>query len=99
MGAKERVLEKLKEVMDPELGISIVDLGLIYGVEVEGSRATVKMTFTTPACPMLRHLASGVKAAAEKADGIKEAEVELVWNPPWSPERISEKGKKQLGLG
>ncbi len=98
MEAKERVLEKLREVMDPELGISIVDLGLIYGVETEGNKATVKMTFTTPACPMLRHIASSVKAAAEKADGIEEAEVELVWNPPWNPERISAEGKKQLGL-
>ncbi|MBD3390259.1 DUF59 domain-containing protein [Candidatus Micrarchaeota archaeon] len=98
MGAEESVLEKLREVMDPELGINIVELGLIYGVEVEKEHATVKMTFTTPACPMLRHLASSVKEAAEKAEGVEEAEVQLVWDPPWSPEKISEEGKKKLGL-
>lgn len=98
MAGEKEVLGALSGVMDPELGISIVDLGLVYGVEVSGGKATVKMTFTTPACPMLHFLISSVEDAAKKVKGIKEVEVKLVWDPPWNPSRISEEGKKKLGL-
>lgn len=98
MAGEKEVLGALSGVMDPELGISIVDLGLIYGVSVEGEKATVRMTFTTPACPMLHFLISSVEDAAKKVKGIKEVDVRLVWDPPWDPGRISEEGKKKLGL-
>ena len=98
MAVEKGVVEALRGVMDPELGISIVDLGLIYGVEMEGGKATIKMTFTTPACPMLHFLISRVEDAARKVEGVKEVEVKLVWDPPWEPGRISEEGKKKLGL-
>jgi len=98
MTNKKEVLDVLTEVMDPELGISLVDLGLIYGVDVEGKKVTVRMSFTTPACPMLRHIASSVEEAVKKLGGVEEVDVQLVWDPPWTPERISEEGKKKLGL-
>ncbi len=98
MTDKAEVINALTKVLDPELGISLVDLGLIYGVEVESGKVIVRMTFTTPACPMLRHMTLDVEEAVKKLDGVKEVEVKLVWDPPWSPERISENGKKRLGL-
>jgi metal-sulfur cluster biosynthetic enzyme len=99
MPAKNQVLEALGRVIDPELGISIVELGLVYGVEVEGGKALVRMTFTTPACPMLHYIISNVEGEVKRVKGITEVEVSLVWDPPWTPERISEEGKKKLGLG
>jgi metal-sulfur cluster biosynthetic enzyme len=100
MMAKEaKVMEALSGVMDPELGISIVDLGLIYGVAVRGAKAEIEMSFTTPACPMLNLIVSKVEEAAAKVDGISEVSVKLVWDPPWSPQKISKAGKKALGFG
>lgn len=98
MAIEDEVRAALMEVMDPELGISVVDLGLIYGIEVLGGRAEVKMTFTTPACPMLNHIISDVEGAVKKVKGVKEVDVQLVWEPRWTPERITEEGKKKLGL-
>jgi metal-sulfur cluster biosynthetic enzyme len=92
-----RVREKLKEVMDPELGVNIVDLGLIYGVEVEGKKVKVKMTFTTPACPLLNFLVQNVEAKVREA-GAKDVQVELIWDPPWSPEKMSAEAKRKLGI-
>lgn len=86
------------KVMDPELGISVWDLGLIYGIEVNGKKAIIQMTFTTPACPMLHHIASEVEDAVDKVKGIEEVNVRLVWDPPWTPDKISAEGKKKLGL-
>ncbi len=84
--------------MDPELGISLVDLGLIYGVEVAGKKVGVKMTFTTPACPMVHFLVSSVENAVKKVNGVSEVDVQLVWDPPWTPDRMSDAGKEKLGL-
>ena len=91
------VIEKLREVMDPELGVNIVDLGLIYGVEVKGKKVKIKMTFTTPACPLLNFLVQNVEAKAKEA-GAEDVQVELVWDPPWSPEKMSPEAKKKLGI-
>jgi len=93
----EEVREKLREVMDPELGVNIVDLGLIYGVEVKGSSVTVKMTFTTPACPLLNFLVQNVESKVKEL-GLEDVRVELVWDPPWTPERMSPEAKMQLGM-
>lgn len=98
MASKKEVLDALKDVMDPELGINIVDLGLIYGVEVKGGKVRVKMTFTTPACPLLQYIVSSVEECVDKLDGVDEVIVQLVWEPPWTPDKISAEGKKQLGL-
>ena len=97
MTTGEEVREKLREVMDPELGVNIVDLGLIYGVEVKGSSITVKMTFTTPACPLLNFLVQNVESKVKEL-GLEDVRVELVWDPPWTPERMSPEAKIQLGM-
>ncbi len=98
MTSENEVREALTKVMDPELGISLVDLGLIYGIKLSGKKVVVRMSFTTPACPMLQHIASNVEEAVVKLDGVEEVNVQLVWDPPWTPERISDVGKKKLGL-
>ncbi|SES70106.1 FeS assembly SUF system protein [Methanococcoides vulcani] len=91
MVTKEDVMEVLKKCYDPEIPINIVDLGLVYDVDVEGDRAHIKMTLTTPGCPMAAMIVDNVKQKVESIDGIKKAEVELVWDPPWTPDRISKK--------
>ena len=98
MVSEKEIRDALREVMDPELGISLVDLGLIYGIEVAGEKVGVKMTFTTPACPMVHFLVSSVENAVKKIGGVNEVDVQLVWDPPWTPDRMSDTGKEKLGL-
>lgn len=92
------VRDALREVIDPELGCNIVDLGLLYAIALEGTTVTVQMTLTTPGCPMQESLAWGVQSALLKLDGVEEVEVELVWDPPWSPDRMTEAGRARLGV-
>lgn len=92
------VREALREVIDPELGCNIVDLGLLYAITLDGTTVTVQMTLTTPGCPMQESLAWGVQSALLKLDGVEEVEVELVWDPPWSPDRMTEAGRARLGV-
>lgn len=94
----DRIREALRGVKDPELGISIVDLGLIYDIEVEGSAATVTMTLTSPGCPAGGQILSGAKEAAESVDGVESAEVSLVWKPFWTPERIDPRIRAAMGF-
>lgn len=92
------VLEALREVIDPELGMNIVDLGLVYGVDVQGDHISVEMTMTTRACPMSMHLKSQAESAIfQNIPGLKTVEVRLVWDPPWGPEMISKEARRQLG--
>lgn len=79
------VLATLRQVIDPELGQNIVDLGLIYSVNIEGAKVSVTMTLTTPGCPMHESICWGVKCALLNLEGVDDAEVELVWDPPWHP--------------
>jgi metal-sulfur cluster biosynthetic enzyme len=92
------VREALREVIDPELGCNIVDLGLLYAITLDGTTVTVQMTLTTPGCPMQESLAWGVQSALLKLDGVEEVEVELVWDPPWSPDRMTAEGRARLGV-
>jgi len=92
----KRIMEKLKEVIDPELGISIVDLGLIYGVEVEGKKVKVKLTLTTPLCPLGGFVIASVEEKIRELG--YEPEVELTFDPPWTPERMSPELKRKFGL-
>ncbi|MEM4707556.1 MAG: metal-sulfur cluster assembly factor [Candidatus Anstonellales archaeon] len=96
---KEMVLRKLSEVKDPELGIDIVSLGLVYGVEIDekNKKADVKITFTTPACPLLGFILDSVKRKLEEIKGW-DFYVDVVWEPPWSPERMKPEARKKLGL-
>jgi len=91
------VLDALRKCLDPEVGENIVDLGLIYGVDVKGSAVTVRMTLTTPGCPMHSYLTKQAQEAAKKVKGVKKAEVQLVWEPPWTPEKMSKAAQKRLG--
>ncbi len=99
MTTKEQVLEVLKEVYDPEIPINIVDLGLIYEVEVkEDGVVDIEMTLTTPGCPIGAYIASQVEERLIAMEGVKGANVEIVFDPPWSPEKMSDEAKKMLGF-
>jgi metal-sulfur cluster biosynthetic enzyme len=96
---EELVREALKEVYDPEIGVNIVDLGLVYEVEVEDGEVVVTMTLTTPMCPLGPVIESEVNSAlVGPIPGITAARVNLVWTPPWQPAMMSEDAKLELGL-
>ena len=95
-GVEREVWDALYAVEDPEMPISIVDLGLIYGVTVEDGHATVRFTLTYTGCPAREMLLDDVETAAASIEGIDAAEVRLVWNPPWSVEMVTEAGKESL---
>jgi len=95
---REQILESLRQVIDPELGVNIVDLGLIYGVETLNGNVRVKMTMTSPACPLNEYLSEMVHTTIEfSVPNVQSVEVVLVWDPPWSPERMSEEARRRLG--
>ncbi len=98
MVTEKEVKEKLKECYDPEIPINIVDLGLIYEIKIKKEQVYVKMTLTSPFCPMTSFLQADVKSKLESLKGVKEGVVDIVWDPPWTPERISEAAKAQLGV-
>lgn len=93
----EEVWKTLSTIPDPEFGVGIVDLGLIYDVRVEGACIHVAMTLTTPSCPAGSMIFSGVKAALEAMPGVEEAKVELVWEPRWTTDMITAAGREHLG--
>lgn len=90
------VWDALRLVEDPELGINVVNLGLVYDVAVDGSLVRVKMTLTTIGCPAADTLELQVKEALSSLEGVKRVEVEWTFEPPWSPERITEEGRDML---
>ena len=94
----ETVRDALRSVDDPEAGMNIVDLGLIYGVQIEGDTVYVQMTLTTQGCPMHESIGWGVQNALLSLDGVEEAEVQIVWDPPWSPSMMTEAGRARLGV-
>ena len=96
---KAGIVEALKQVHDPEIPVNIYDLGLIYDIEVDDDgKAAIRMTLTAPACPVAGILPGQVEQAAKTVEGVSDASVELVWDPPWSQERMSEEAQLQLGL-
>jgi metal-sulfur cluster biosynthetic enzyme len=95
---KDKVLNALKSVYDPELNINVVDLGLIYNVEIaETAVVTITMTLTTPGCPLHDSITSGVRYCVEGIEEIRNVEVNLVWEPAWSPEKMTPEGLRLLG--
>ena len=92
------LLDALREVIDPELMINVVDLRLVYGIEQEDEKVKVEMTLTSPACPAGPQIVSQAKTALEKLEGVKEAEIKLVLSPPWSPDRMTDEARDQLGI-
>ena len=98
MVTKEEVIKALRECYDPEIGISLVDMGLIYDVKVDKDKVHIKMTLTTPGCPMHSFMVQDVREKVERIKGVKEVNVELVWDPPLTPDRMPEEVKKKLGF-
>jgi metal-sulfur cluster biosynthetic enzyme len=99
MPTKEEVVEVLRGVEDPELGMDIVDLGLMYDVEVEGSNVKVIHSLTSMGCPAGPMIQEGIHEAVAALPGVENVEVELTWDPPWTPEKMSDDAKFILGFG
>jgi len=98
MADEAALLEAIKQVIDPELMINIVDLGLVYGIEQEEDMVKVEMTLTSPACPAGPQIVQQSKLALEKVEGVKAAEIKLVLSPPWSPDRMTDEARDHLGI-
>lgn len=92
-----RVMEALGGVLDPELGIDVVALGLVYGVEIHGGSVHIDLTMTTPACPLGEQIASDARERVLALPGVDDVAVRLVWDPPWSPDRMSASTRQELG--
>ena len=99
MPSKEEVLEVLRQVEDPELGMDIVDLGLLYDVEVEGPKVKIIYSLTSMGCPAGPHIAGDIDRAAREVAGVEEVDLVLTFDPPWTPDRMSEDAKFILGFG
>ncbi|MBA4494413.1 metal-sulfur cluster assembly factor [Paenactinomyces guangxiensis] len=96
---KEEIMEQLEEVNDPELGIDIVNLGLVYDVDIDDEgNVTITMTLTAMGCPLAGMINGLVTDAVRKVDGVKEVEVNIVWDPPWDKSRMSRYAKIALGI-
>ena len=96
---EEKVIEAMRSCFDPEIPVNIYDLGLIYGVEIDDeSNVDVKMTLTSPACPVASSLPGEVQGKVAAVEGVANATVDLVWDPPWTQAMLSEAAKLQLGL-
>jgi len=94
---KNQVFKKLVQVDDPELGVNIVDLGLIYNVEVDGGDVEIEMTMTSPMCPLAGQIVHSAEAKVEELAEVDGVEINMVYDPPWTPERMSNKAKEKLG--
>ena len=95
----EAVIAALRDIFDPEIPVNIYDLGLIYGVEISpDSDAKVIMTLTTPHCPVAESMPGEIELRVGAVPGIRDAEVELVWDPPWDPQKMSDEAKLELGM-
>jgi metal-sulfur cluster biosynthetic enzyme len=95
---EEQIVETLRSVVDPEIGINIVDLGLIYQVEIKPEEVYIQITMTSPACPLHGVITRDIDRVLRKAfPAIGPMTIEVVWQPPWSPEMMSERAKKELG--
>jgi FeS assembly SUF system protein len=94
----EAVISALKEIYDPEIPVNIYDLGLIYNVEINEGQALVSMTLTTPNCPVAESMPGEVEMRVASVPGILDAEVVLVWDPPWSPANMTDEARLELGM-
>jgi metal-sulfur cluster biosynthetic enzyme len=99
MPTKDEVIDALRQVEDPELGMDIVDLGLLYDVEVLGPRVKVTHSLTSMGCPVGPMIQEDIHRVTSELDGVEDVDVELTWDPPWTPERMSDDAKFILGIG
>ncbi|MCL4494291.1 MAG: metal-sulfur cluster assembly factor [Firmicutes bacterium] len=95
---EETIQEALKDVIDPELGYNIVDLGLVYGITIRDNGVDVIMTMTTPGCPATNYIQEGAQERLLAVDGVKNANVNVVWSPPWDPSMMSDDAKQYFGF-
>ena len=94
-----QVLESLLDVYDPELGVNVIDLGLVYNIDVnEEGHVIISMTLTTPGCPMHESIGEGVGRVLQDIPGVTSGEIRLVWDPPWDPSRMTTEGRRMLGF-
>tara|TARA_B100001121_G_scaffold117781_1_gene103581 strand:+ start:233 stop:529 length:297 start_codon:yes stop_codon:yes gene_type:complete len=98
MDIKNRIIEEIRKIYDPELPVNIYELGLIYDIQVIEKKAKIKMTLTTPNCPVAESLPKEVKEGAMQVEGINEVDLELVWDPPWNKDMMSDAAKLELNL-
>lgn len=98
MVTETQVIEALKTCYDPEVPVNIYDLGLVYGIEIEGGRVQIRMTLTSAHCPAARSIPAQVTDKVRAIPGVEEAQVELVWDPPWDRTRITPAGRERLGI-
>ena len=99
MELKEKIIEEIKKIYDPEIPVNIYDLGLIYDIKVEDKNtAKIKMTLTSPNCPVAESLPKEVKDGIMQVEGIDKVDLDLVWDPPWDKDRMSESAKLEVNL-
>ncbi len=98
MELKEKVIEEIKKIYDPEIPVNIYELGLIYDVTVKEKNVSVKMTLTTPNCPVAESLPKEVKDSIMNINGVEKVDLDLVWDPPWDKSMMSEAAKLELNL-
>jgi metal-sulfur cluster biosynthetic enzyme len=98
MPSKEQVLEALKDVYDPEIPINVVDLGLVYGVEIDEGNVDIRMTLTFAGCGMGPYIANNARERLLELDDVEDVNVEMVFDPPWSQEMMSEETKAEMGI-
>ena len=100
MATEADIREALRQVLDPEIGVNIVDLGLVYRIEVDGARVRVAMTMTSPACPLADYLKDLVTSAIrDRVTDVGDVDIVIEWEPPWDPEMMSDEARRQLGEG
>ena len=99
MSKKEKIINEIRKIYDPELPVNIYELGLIYDIKVKDDKfAIIKMTLTTPNCPVAESLPKDVKESAMQIEGIEDVDVQLVWDPPWNKDMMSEAAKLEMNL-
>ena len=98
MDIKNKIIEEIRKIYDPELPVNIYELGLIYDIKVNGCKADIKMTLTTPNCPVAESLPKEVKEGAMQVEGVDDVNLELVWDPPWNKDMMSDAAKLELNL-
>ncbi len=99
MVTKEEILEQLKQVSDPEIGMDIVNLGLVYDIQINGDHVYIKMTMTAPTCPVTPWILSQAQTIVENMEGVEAADVELVWEPSWNPSMMTDEAREALNMG
>ena len=98
MEVKNKIIEEIRKIYDPELPVNIYELGLIYDIKVEGRKAVIKMTLTTPNCPVAESLPKEVKEVTMQVEEIDDVDLQLVWDPPWTKDMMSDAAKLELNL-